>query len=159
MTKRRDYAMDDLDRRIVLEMSMSSQGSFRQIAKRLGVHPTTLIQRVKSLEEHGVIRGYRAIIDYHKLGFEYMALVHIYVEGDLIAIQESIRERESVVAVYDVTGECDSIALLACRDRDELSMVVKQMLGIPGVKKTNTYIILNVIKDPFDFIPELPMDE
>ena len=60
---------DELDRRIIVLMSSSSEGSFRQIAKELGVHPTTLIQRVKNLQAKGVIKGSRAKIDYMKLGF------------------------------------------------------------------------------------------
>ena len=154
-----DKGLDNLDRRIINEMSESSQGSYRQIAKRLGIHPTTLIQRVKSLEERGIIKGYRATLDLQKVGFEFMAMVHMDVEGDLIEVQSVIKGMPSVVAVYDVTGEWDSITMLACNSRDELSRAVKQLLQVPGVKKTNTYMILNVIKDPFDFLPNLPVDE
>ncbi|MDD1765277.1 MAG: Lrp/AsnC family transcriptional regulator [Methanomassiliicoccales archaeon] len=147
--------LDELDKKIIEEMCISSQGSYRQIAKRLGVHPTTLIQRVKNLEEQGVIKGYRANVDYLKLGYEFMAIVHIYVEGDLLDVQNRIKEIDDVVAVFDVTGECDSIAWVACRNRDEFSGVIKSMLTIPGVKKTNTHVVLNVIKDPYNFTPEL----
>jgi DNA-binding Lrp family transcriptional regulator len=113
-----------------------------------------LIQRVKHLEEEGVIKGYRAQVDYMKLGYEFMAIVHIYVEGDLMEVQKKIMELTNVVAIFDVTGECDSIAWVACRSREEFSSVVKGMLTIPGVKKTNTYVILNMIKDPFNFLPD-----
>jgi DNA-binding Lrp family transcriptional regulator len=57
------------------------------------------------------------------------------------------------VAVFDVTGECDSIAWVACKNREEFSAVIKSMLQIKGVKKTNTYVVLNMIKDPFQFLP------
>jgi DNA-binding Lrp family transcriptional regulator len=152
--------IDDLDKKIVQAICQSSQGSYRQIAKRLGIHPTTLIQRVKHLEEEGVIKGYRAQVDYLKLGYEFMAIVHIYVEGDLMDVEKKIMGLSNVVAVFDVTGECDSIAWVACRSREEFSSVVKGMLTIPGVKKTNTYVILNMIKDPFNFLPnfEDPVD-
>ncbi|MCG7841374.1 MAG: Lrp/AsnC family transcriptional regulator [Methanomassiliicoccales archaeon] len=151
--------LDDLDKRIIEELCKSSQGSSRAIAKRLGIHPTTLIQRVRNMEQKDVIRGYRANVDYMKLGYEFMAIVHIYVEGDLIEIQRRIKELKNVVAILDVTGECDSIAWVACRSREEFSHVVKSMLVIPGVKKTNTYVILNVIKDPFNFMPDFSPTE
>ncbi|HUL39924.1 MAG TPA: Lrp/AsnC family transcriptional regulator [Methanomassiliicoccales archaeon] len=145
--------LDDLDKRIIQELCTSSQGSYRQIAKRLGIHPTTLIQRVKNLEELGIIHGYRAHVDYLKLGYEFMAIVHVYVEGDLLDIQQRIKSLKDVVAVFDVTGECDSIAWVACKNREEFSAVIKSMLQIKGVKKTNTYVVLNMIKDPFQFMP------
>lgn len=151
--------LDELDERIIKEICTSSQGSYRQIAKRLGVHPTTLIQRVKNLEDKGIILGYRANVDYLELGYEFMALVHVYVEDDLLAVQRRMRDIENVVAIFDVTGECDSIAWVACKNREEFSGVIKQMLTIEGVKKTNTYVILNVIKDPYEFVPEFEVNE
>jgi DNA-binding Lrp family transcriptional regulator len=146
--------LDELDRKIIEQLCRSSQGSYRQIAKRLGIHPTTLIQRVKNLEEQGIIKGYRANVDYLKLGYEFMAIVHVYVEGDLLEVQRRIKDIKNVVAVFDVTGECDSIAWIACKDREEFSGVIKRMLQMPGVKKTNTYVVLNVIKDPYQFLPD-----
>lgn len=146
--------LDDLDKRIIEELCISSRGSYRQIAKRLGIHPTTLIQRVKNLEELGIIHGYRAHVEYLKLGYEFMAIVHIYVEGDLLDVQQKIKSLKDVVAVFDVTGECDSIAWVACKNREEFSAIIKSMLMIKGVKKTNTYVVLNMIKDPFQFLPD-----
>lgn len=146
---------DELDRRIIELMSTSSEGSFRQIAKQLGVHPTTLIQRVKNLQTKGVITGSRAKIDYMKLGFGYMGLIQIYLEGNIICVQDTIKQIPQVVAVFDVTGDCDSIVWIACKDRDEFSNVVKEILSIEGVKKTNTSVVLNLVKDPFDFVPDI----
>lgn len=136
-------------------MCRSSQGSYRQIAKQLGVHPTTLIQRVKALETKGVIKGYRAKIDYMRMGYEFMGIVQIYAEGNILGVQEAVKELNQVVSVMDVTGDCDSIAWIACKDREEFSEVVKTILSIDGVKKTNTSVVLNMVKDPFDFNPDL----
>ena len=146
---------DELDRRIVELMCRSSQGSYRQIAKQLGIHPTTLIQRVKNLEAKGVINGYRAKVDYMRLGFDYMGIIQVYVEKNMLDVQETIRSIPQVLAVFDVTGECDSIVWIACRDREEFSNIVKSILKIEGVQKTNTSVILNVMKDPADFIPQV----
>ena len=149
---------DELDRRIVELMCRSSQGSYRQIAKQLGIHPTTLIQRVKNLEAKGVINGYRAKVDYMRLGFDYMGIIQVYVEKNMLDVQETIKSIPQVLAVFDVTGECDSIVWIACRDRDEFSNIVKSILKIEGVQKTNTSVVLNVMKDPADFIPQV-LDE
>ncbi len=148
-------AYDDLDMKIIDLLCRSSQGSYRQLAKELGIHPTTLIQRVKVLESKGIITGYRAKIDYMRLGFDFMGVIQIYVDRDVLDVQESIRAMPNVIAVFDVTGDCDSIAWVACRNREEFSTIVKNILTIDGVKKTNTSIVLNVIKDPMDHIPEL----
>lgn len=149
---------DQLDRRIIELLCRSSQGSYRQIAKQLGVHPTTLIQRVKTLESKGVINGYRANIDYMRLGFDFMGIIQVYVDKNMLGVQESITALPQVIAVFDVTGECDSIVWIACKDREEFSTIVKSILMIDGVKKTNTSVVLNVMKDPFNFVPDI-LDE
>ena len=149
------YDFDELDRRIIELLSESSEGSYRQIAKQLGVHPTTLIQRVKNLQAKGVVKGYRAKVDYMRLGFSYMGMVQIYMDGNLLDVQETIKNLPQVIAVFDITGDCDSIAWIACRDREEFSEAVKRIMNIDGVKKTNTSVVLNLVKDPFDFIPDI----
>ena len=147
-----DY--DELDKRIIETLCRSSQGSYRQIAKQLNVHPTTLIQRVKNLETKGVIQGYRASVDYMRLGFEYMGLVSVYAEN-VVTVQDQIAKIPQVISIFDVTGESDCIAWIACIDRDEFSNVVKAINAIPDVKKTNTSVILGIKKDPFRYIPPI----
>lgn len=150
---------DALDRRIIELMCTSSHGSYRQLAKQLDVHPTTLIQRVKNLESKGVINGYRAKVDYMRLGLDFMGIIQVYVDKNMLDVQESIRALPQVIAVFDVTGECDSIVWVACKDREEFSAVVKTILMIDGVKKTNTSVVLNMMKDPFDYIPQMDSEE
>ena len=147
-----DY--DELDKRIIETLCRSRQGSYRQIAKQLNVHPTTLIQRVKNLETKGVIQGYRASVDYMRLGFEYMGLVSVYAEN-VVTVQDQIAKIPQVISIFDVTGESDCIAWIACIDRDEFSNVVKAINAIPDVKKTNTSVILGIKKDPFTYIPPI----
>ena len=147
-----DY--DELDKRIIELMCRSSQGSYRQLAKQLDVHPTTLIQRVKNLESKGVIQGYRASIDYMKLGFEFMGLVSV-IANNVTTVQAEIARIPQVISVFDVTGDSDCVAWVACQDREEFSEVVKEINGIEDVKKTNTAFILNIQKDPFSYIPPI----
>lgn len=148
---------DELDKRIISMLSRSSQESYRQMAKRLDIHPNTLMQRVKNLEDRGIIRGYRAYLDYMKLGFDYMGVINIYAE-DVGAVSEHIKNVPQVVSVFYITGESDIIALVACMGRDEFSEVVRSINSIPKVKKTSTAVVLNIIKDPFSFIPPIVDD-
>lgn len=145
---------DELDKRIIEMMCSSSQGSYRQLAKQLGVHPTTLIQRVKNLENMGVIKGYRAKIDYVAMGYDYTGLVHIYSD-DVVAVEKELVNIPEVVAVYDVTGESDAVVLVTCLNRDEFSAAVKRINSIKGVTKTNTSVVLNIVKSENEFIPKL----
>ncbi len=145
---------DELDKRIIELLCRSSQGSYRQLAKQLDVHPTTLIQRVKNLEAKGVINGYRASVDYVKLGFEFMGMVSV-VADNVSTVQSEISEIPQVISVFDVTGDSDCLVWVACKDRDEFSSVVKEINAIDDVHKTSTAVILNITKDPFTYIPPI----
>jgi len=113
-----------------------------------------LIQRVKNLESKGVIRGYRAKIDYMALGYEYMGIVHIYAE-DVVTVQKEIFNIPQVMSVFDVTGDADCIVWISCLNRDDFSATVKRINALDGVIKTNTSVVMNVVKDSNDFVPDI----
>ncbi|MFH0817154.1 MAG: Lrp/AsnC family transcriptional regulator [Candidatus Micrarchaeota archaeon] len=147
--------LDEMDRKIISEVKRSSFGSYRKIAARIGIHPATLIERLKRLEKEKVILGYTAFIDYSKIGYDFMAFIQIRIsKGKMLEVQEHISRLGGVVSVYDITGEYDSIVRVACKGRTELSNLVKKIHAMPGVEHTNTQVILNVVKDGHDFVPE-----
>lgn len=80
-----------------------------------------------------------------------MAIVQISISGDLLKAQQKISKLKGVAAVYDTTGQYDSAAILMCKSRAELSALVKKILAIPDVDKTNSSVVLNVMKKLSDF--------
>ena len=143
--------MDSTDHRILQELKRDCRRSYRELAASVGISPATMIERMRRLEKEGVITGYSANFDYLKLGFEFMAIVQISIHGDLLKIQEKISRLKGVASVYDTTGQHDSVAILMCKNRQELSALVKKILAIPGVENTNTNMVLNVVKRIVDF--------
>ena len=93
-----------------------------------------------------------------KLGFEYMGMVSVYAEN-VVSVQDEIAKIPQVISIFDVTGESDCMAWIACIDRDEFSAAVKAINAIDGVKKTNTSVILGIKKDPFSYIPPILGEE
>ena len=124
--------LDKTDVEIISQLSKSCRDSYRELAKRLRLHPTTLMSRMKRLEKAGAIRGYGAHLDLPLLGYEFMGLVQIKIaKGKLLEAQERISRLRGVVAVYDVTGEYDSVAIIAARNREAFSNLIKSFLAIP----------------------------
>ncbi len=144
------YACDSLDERILKALSEDARSSFRVIAKGLKVSTSTVVQRVKRLEQAGIIRGYAAVYDYSKLGYEFVGLVEVTInKGALLAVQKKISLLPGVVAVYDVTGLSDSMVLIRTKNRNEFSKLVKTILAIEQVERSNTHVILNVVKEEY----------
>ncbi|MBD3210839.1 winged helix-turn-helix transcriptional regulator [Candidatus Micrarchaeota archaeon] len=149
--KSKHLGVDKTDQRILLELRRNCRRSYRELASATGMSPAALIERIRKLESEGVITGYSANFDYLKLGFGFMAIVQVSIRGDLIKIQQRISRLGGVAAVYDTTGQYDAIAILMCKSRNELSALVKKILGIPGVEKTNTNMVLNTVKKLQEF--------
>lgn len=144
--------MDEIDKHIVVELRRNCRRSFRELATVIGVSPATLIERVRHLEKGGYVTGYSANLDFLKLGYEFMAIVKITIShGALLEVQRKISKLPGVAAVYDVTGDYDSIAIVLCKTRGDLSRLVKKILAVPNVEKTNTSMVLNVMKDMHEF--------
>jgi len=144
--------IDGVDRKIIEEMRLDCRRSYRQLAESVDLSPAALMERVKKLEKSGYVKGYAARLDYLRLGYEFMAVVQISIShGSLLEVQERISKLQGVAAVYDVTGPYDSIAILMCKSRAELSALLKRILAIPHVDKTNTNMVLNVVKETDEF--------
>lgn len=145
--------MDEVDKRILEELKKDCRRSYRKLATGTGLSPAALIDRVKRLEKAGYVKGYSAVLDYNRLGYEFVAIVQISIShgAALLEVQKKIAKLSGVAAVYDITGQHDSMAILKCKSRQELSALVKRILNIPKVVKTNTSMVLNVVKEMDEF--------
>ena len=144
--------LDKTDEEIISALSENCRGSFRKMAKKLKLHPTTLISRIEKLEKKGIIEGYGVKLNLGKLGYEFMGLVQIKIaKGTLLETQAKISRLPGVVSVYDITGEYDSTAIIAAKNRDQFSQRIKSLLQLPHVEHTNTQVILNTVKEAWQF--------
>ncbi len=142
-----EIKVDDLDRRILSELVRNSKRSLRNLARELGVHPATLGSRISKLEKNGIIKGYTVSLDYEKLGYDYLGIVEIIVaHGALLKVQENISKIPNVYAVFDVTGESDSIVIVFAKNRQHFSNFIKSILAMKDVVRTNTHVCLNLVK-------------
>lgn len=150
------FALDDIDKKILTELLKDSKRSYRDIARSVGVSAATVINHVNRLESAGVIKDYSVRLDFERLGFELTVITEMTVSrGKLLETQKEIAKMPNVCAVYDVTGEIDSIVIAKFRNRRELSEFPKDLLSMPFVERTNTHVVLNTMKEDFRMIKNL----
>ncbi len=148
--------MDELDRKIIALLQENARFSYREIARELNVAVGTVYNRIKRLEEEGVIKGYSPLLDYEKLGFGLTALIGVKAQGRKITeIEGRIAEKGNAMMVYDITGEFDIFVIAKFRDREEMNRFVKWLLSLEGVEKTNTSVAMQVVKED----PRLRLDD
>ncbi|MHA1724984.1 MAG: Lrp/AsnC family transcriptional regulator [Promethearchaeota archaeon] len=151
--------LEEIDIEILKKLSVNSRKSYRKLAKELEKSPMTIKKHVENLEQRGIIKNYGINIDYEKLGYDIIALIELTIsEGNMIQIEQEIADDPHVFAVYDLTGTYDSIILVRIKSRSDLNNLVKRINNMKAVVRTNTHLILNVIKEGTDLAKLMVMD-
>jgi len=140
--------LDDIDFKIINVLQEDSRLSFNKIASKLGISVGTAYNRIKNLEDKGVLKGYTVLIDPFKLGYTMTALILIQAEGaHIVDVENEIAKNDDVISVYDITGDFDIAVTARFKNRTSLNVFIKKLLAAPYVKRTVTNIILNVVKE------------
>jgi len=139
--------LDELDVAILRRLNTDARKSFRDIARELKVSISTISNRVKRLEQEGIIVGYIPVLDEKKLGYDVLAVIGIRIsKGKLLEVQRKIGREDKVVDVYDVTGEYDSVIIARFKNTKELDAFIKRLVAMENVERTYTQVVLNVVK-------------
>ena len=140
--------IDDLARKIVRALNQNARKSYREIAKEVGTSATAVINKVRKLEASGAIKGYVPVVDPGHFGIDLVAIIALRIsKGKLLETQERISSDRRVAAVYDITGEWDSLVIGYFKGRDDLNDFIKGILSLPFIDRTVTHLVLNVVKD------------
>ena len=140
--------LEDIDLRILSLMQEDCRLSFNKIARKLGISVGTAFNHIKKLEKKGIINGYTVTLNPDKLGYNLTVIIMIQAEGNfLVDVETEISKSANTVAVYDITGDYDAVAIAKFRDRTSLNAFIKNLLALPHIKRTVTHIALNVIKE------------
>lgn len=144
------FTLDDIDKKILVELLTNSNRSNRELARAIGVSAATVINHIKRLESAGVITDYTVMVDFERLGYELTVIMTVTVNrGKLLETQREIAKLPYVCAVYDVTGQIDSVVVAKFKNRRELSQFPKDLLKMEYVERTNTHVVLNTVKEDF----------
>ena len=113
--------LDATDRDLLAALLEDARISQRGLAKRVGVAQGTITNRLRRLEEMGVIKGYTVLLDAESIGWTMTVITGLRIQkGSMIDVQQQIAADPRVFAVYDVTGDYDSMVLARVRGRRDL---------------------------------------
>jgi len=142
---------DNLDVKIIESLSDDGRKSLRSVAEELDVSVTTVSNHLDEMQEEGIIRGFKPVLNYPELGYTVTCALMIKAEGDSIReLVDELEEEDSLVYVYEVTGDFDVIAVGKFRNTEEMNDMIKKLLNSPTVKETNTNVVLSTVKEDED---------
>ena len=149
------YKPDSFDWKIIALLNKDGRMPSAEIARKLGnVSARTVTNRINALMEHGII-DVRAVVNPAKVGYGVMADVFIEVEpGRVREVAEQAAEFPESSYVACATGEADVSISIRVRNIEELFDFVTDKLGkIPGVRRTQSYLLPLKIKDLDTWLP------
>ena len=142
--------MDKIDEKILKNLLVDARLSARQLSLKLGLSTVTVLSRIKKLEKEKIIKGYTSILNHEKLGYDLTAVIEIIAKKDkLVQVEDELSGIENVCAVYDVTGNTDTLIIAKFKGRKDLSKFVKNLSATSNVESTITHVVLNTVKEDF----------
>jgi DNA-binding Lrp family transcriptional regulator len=151
--QRRILTMDELDAEITRLLQADARQSNRELARRLGIAPSTCLERVRSLTRRGVIHGYHAEVDLRALNRSVQALIAVQVRplkrSVIDAFKDSAGQLPQVMTVFVLAGGDDFILHVAVQDLDHLhAFLLDQLSKRAEIAGFRTSVIFQRVHNP-----------
>lgn len=142
--------LDTIDRKILELLQRDARVTNADIARTIGIVPSATLDRIRKLEERGVVRGYEARLDPKSVGLGLTAFVFVRATerpGEK-ATGERLAELSEVQEVHHVAGEDCYLVKVRAADAEALGAMLRERIGtIDGVTATRTTIVLGTVKE------------
>jgi Lrp/AsnC family leucine-responsive transcriptional regulator len=122
--------IDSIDARILTELQANGRLTMKALAERVGLSSPAMIERVRRLEDRGVIAGYRAVVAPSELGRPLMAIISASVDrADYETFLERVKDDPAVVECHRVTGDATYLIKVSLADTAALEQLVDELSG------------------------------
>lgn len=145
------HKFDDLDMKIITELTRDGNISVPNLSKKLGINTSVLYSRIKRLLKKKLIKKFTIVVDESLIGIGVRATMGINRDPKLKdQIHKSLMKTPEVVAISEVTGRFDILITVRAMNLEELHTVAIEKIGkIEGIQNTETFVELQrTDKDP-----------
>ena len=143
--------LDETDLKLLKALQEDAKANTKDLCDKLHLSKTPVYERVKRLEREGVIRGYSAIIDNHKVGLPLVVFCNVSVavhdEEHIGRFKEEIAAIDEVMECYSTGGFYDFLLKVVLKDLDEYNaFVFEKLTKVHGISKMQSSVVLSEIK-------------
>lgn len=146
-----EVILDEIDRKILGLLQESGRMTNAALAEAVGLTPTPMLQRIKKLEQSGVIQGYAAVIDPAKVGRPTLAFVHVTLKGHTLSNHQkflaTIAELPEVIECHHIAGDEDFLLKVCVSDIPELERFLLHRISTSSaIDRVKTTFVLSSAK-------------
>ena len=149
--------IDGIDAQILKILQSNSRTSNAEIARQVDLAPSAVFERIRKLEERGVIEGYDTRVNAKAIGLPLLAFVFVRADEKpgAEATARRVAQIPEVLEVHDVAGEDCLLVKVRCSDTEALGRLLREQFGrIESITSTRTTIVLDSVKE----ISALPIE-
>ena len=141
--------LDAIDCKILVELQKDGRESASNIAEKIMVSVPTITERIRKLQDSGVITGFQAVVDPTSIGLDVAAIITV-ISGSSQYYKEvtlAAEETPEVVQCFSTTGNGSHTLLVTTKNSNTLEELLRKIQSWPGVTRTETQIILSSYKN------------
>ena len=154
------FDLDEIDLQILALLQEHCKLPLAKIGQRVGLSAPAVIERIKKLEESGVITGYSAMLDARKLGCDITAFIGVLTSHpkSIVDVEQQIESRLEVLECHHVTGSYTLLLKVKTANTTTLEELISHLRSIEGVSRTETMVVLSTHTErQLRLRPEMPL--
>ncbi len=139
------YVLDGIDRQLLDELQRDCKRSLKEIGAAVGLSAPSVMERVRKLENAGIIKGYHAVLDARRVGLDISAFIGVSIGGPhlLSAFEEWVDSVAQVMECHHVTGGHTLILKVKTLNTEDLERLISRIRSMEGVSSTETMVVLS----------------
>jgi len=144
-------AFDDFDKKLLQLLQTDSKQTNKGLAYVLGLSVTAVYERIKKLENNGVIKKYVALVDKKAVDKDFVAFCHVkltqHSQDYVVKFEREVRKLEEVMECYHISGDYDYLLKVLVKDMQEFrEFMVKKLTKIDHIGSTHSMFMINEVK-------------
>ncbi len=153
------HHIDEIDAEILRLLQARGRMKRNAIAKEVDLSVSAVSERMRKLEERGVIAGYHAVVDAKRLHLDITAFIRVSVDGSehYDTFVDRVTAMDEVLEAHSITGEGSHILKVRTRNTTTLERLLSRIQALPGVTSTTSSIVLSTFKETRT-VPAEPME-
>jgi Lrp/AsnC family transcriptional regulator, leucine-responsive regulatory protein len=141
--------LDDVDLHLLELLQRHGRTSQQELAGAVGLSSPAVGERLRKLEERGVIRNYTVVVEPRRVGRDVTAFIFVGINGSVHypPFRERVTEHPEVLECHSVTGQGSHLLKIRTESTSSLEGLLAEIQSWPGVQWTTTSIVLSTVKE------------
>ncbi|MDQ3031505.1 MAG: Lrp/AsnC family transcriptional regulator [Myxococcota bacterium] len=144
MTRPQTLALDAIDRALLDALQDDCKQPLAKLGERVGLSAPSVLERVRKLEQAGLVTGYHAVVDPRLLGLDVGAFIGIGIDHprSITRFEEAVVAMPEVLECHHVTGRHTLMIKVRTSNTESLHRLISALRELPGVARTDTMVVL-----------------